>query len=76
MAESSGKGTTTYHVDRLQAEAFERFGVAPHVVAGALSGGRKQNYTLDEAQGLIDRWLKRRVEVDNPIGQQQVEEAE
>lgn len=57
--------TPTYHVDRLTAEAEDRFDVPAHVAAGAFAGQRKQNLTLDQAQKLIDDWQKRPVEVDN-----------
>lgn len=60
----------TYHVDRLTAEAWDRFGVEPHVAAGAFAGLRKQNLTLDEAEAAIKEWLKQPVEVDNAIDEE------
>lgn len=56
----------TYHVDRLTAEAGDRFGVAPHIAAGAFSGSRKKNLTIDEAERLIKDWLKQPAETDDP----------
>lgn len=64
------KEAATYHVDRLTAEAEARFGVAPHVAAGAFSGLRKQNLTLDEGKAAIEKFAKKPVEVDNPIGEE------
>lgn len=60
----------TYHVDRLIPEAWDRFGVEPHVAAGAFSTLRKQNLTLDEGEAAIKRWLKQPVEVDNAPGEE------
>jgi hypothetical protein len=57
----------TYHVDRLIPEADERFGVGPHVAAGAFSLESKKNFTLDEAKELIRKYEKRTVESDNQI---------
>ena len=55
----------TYHVDRLVAESGDFLGVDPHIAAGAFSGQNKKNFTLDEAESLIQKWLKRPVEEDN-----------
>lgn len=70
-AKAEGKAETpTYAVDRLTAEAQDRFGVPSHVAAGAFSGQRKKNFTLDEAKQLIEKFAKHVVEVDNPIGEE------
>lgn len=70
-AKAEGKAETpTYHVDRLTAEAQDRFGVPSHLAAGAFSGLRKQNLTLDEAKASIEKFAKHVVEVDNPIGEE------
>lgn len=70
MAEASKTEAPTYHVDRLLAESWDRFGVEAHVVAGALAAqsSRKQNFTEDEVKSAVEKWLKKPVETDNPIG--------
>lgn len=65
---------TTYHVDRLIADASGFFDVPRHVVAGALSGETKKNFTLDEVKDAIKAYNKHEVEVDNPVGSNQLDE--
>lgn len=50
----------TFHVDHLRRNARQLFGVSPHAVAGALSEGRKVNYSVDEAKGLVREFMKRK----------------
>lgn len=45
--------------EQLQEEAFPRFGVAPHVVAGALSGQRGKTFTASQAEKAIKDFQKR-----------------
>lgn len=46
----------------LQANAKALFGVSAEVVAGALiSNGREITWTIDEANGLIEKFRKRKV---------------
>lgn len=52
----------TYNVDRLVAESEGFFDEPPHVVAGALAGERKQNFTRGEAETAIKSWLAREVQ--------------
>lgn len=70
MAETSKQEVPTYPAERLTAEAYERFGEPPHVVAGALSAvsGSRKNFTIDQAKKAIDAFKSHPVEVDNPIG--------
>lgn len=58
----------TYPVERLIAEADDRFDVAPNVAAGAFHGLRKKHLTVAEGKKAIDDFLQRPVEEDNPIG--------
>jgi hypothetical protein len=68
VAESESKPAekTTYHRDRLIAESGAFFGQPPHVVAGALEAdsGSKVNFTRDQAQRAIDKYLDKPAEVD------------
>jgi hypothetical protein len=57
----------TYEADRLIAEAEPRFGVAPHVAAGAFEATQRKTHTIDQAKKLIADFQKQEVEVDNPI---------
>lgn len=50
-----------YPKDELMANAEALFGVKPEVVAGALHGNDKAEFTVDEMRKLIDSFLKRRV---------------
>lgn len=50
--------------ERLIEEALAFTGFAPHEVAGALAGERKQNFTVAEAKKLTEKWLKVEVPVD------------
>lgn len=50
--------------ERLIEEARAFTGFAPHEVAGALDGERKQNFTVAEAKKLTEKWLKAEVAVD------------
>lgn len=68
---STAEKDETYHVDRLVAEAGDRFGVPPHVAAGAFSGQSRKNLTLDQADKIIKKWVDTEVEVDNPITPEQ-----
>jgi hypothetical protein len=56
-----------YAPERLIAEAEARFGVAPHVAAGAFAASESETLSLDEAKGLIADFQKQEVAVDNPI---------
>lgn len=51
----------TYHFDRLVADSHDFFGEPPHVLAGALHGERKKNFTLAEAKRAIADFKKRKV---------------
>lgn len=59
-ADEKPEAEETFHVDHLRANARSLFGVSPHAVAGALSEGRKVNYSVDEAKGLVREFLKRK----------------
>ena len=57
----------TYAAERLIAEAEPRFGVGPHVAAGAFETSKRKTHTLDQAKKLIADFQKTEVEVDNPL---------
>lgn len=59
-----------YAPERLIDEAEPRFGVAPHVAAGAFAASESETLSLDEAQKLIDDFQTQEVAVDNPIPSQ------
>lgn len=62
---AAAEAVPTYEAERLIDEAHDFFGEAPHVVAGALHGTHKKNFTLDEVKGLIKAFKRRPVESDN-----------
>ena len=66
-AASTKEEPETYEAERLIDEAEPRFGVAPHVAAGAFESSRRKTHTLDQAKKLIADFQKAEVEVDNPI---------
>jgi len=59
-----------YAPQRLIDEASARFGVGPHVAAGAFAESDAETLTIADAQGLIDVFLPREIVRDNPIQHQ------
>lgn len=57
----------TFHMDALIRRAPEYFGEQSHIVAGALAGQGKKNFTIDEGKQLIKDWLKKPVEVEDRL---------
>jgi len=50
-----------YTRDELLANSVALFGVRPEVVAGALCGSDKKEFTVQDLQKIIDQFLNRRV---------------
>lgn len=68
-AKAAAVEPTTYHRDRLVAEAQAFFDEPSHVVVGALSMGRnatKVNFTREEAEKAIKAFNEHEVEIDHP----------
>lgn len=77
MAEATdkkGAEAPTYPVERILAESGDFLGVAPHVVAGALARITKKNLTLDEVRDAVKAYETRTVEIDNPVGSNNLKE--
>lgn len=62
----------TYPVERIIAESGDFLDIPSHVVAGALSKSPKKNFTLDEVKEAVAEWEDHPVEVDNPVGANEV----
>lgn len=54
-------GAQLYPVAEIYANSAAALGVKAEVVAGALYGSNKDQYTLDEVKSLIDKFKKREV---------------
>lgn len=53
----------TYTAQELASEGFlPEF--RPYEVIGALSGERRENFTVDQARPIVEKWLKREVVVE------------
>lgn len=50
-----------YTLDELKQNAPVLFGVQSEVLAGALHGNTKSEFTINEMKGLVDKFLKRKV---------------
>lgn len=54
--------TVTYSFDEMSENAPQLLGVSRHALAGAFhEESQKKRYSLDEAKGLVDAFLKREV---------------
>lgn len=51
-----------YTVEALTEAAPQLLGVSRHALAGALYGATKRTFTLDEAKGLVSKFLNRPTE--------------
>lgn len=51
-----------YSLAELKENAMAIFGVQPEVIAGALYGNNKQEFTVSELQKLINKFLRKKVE--------------
>lgn len=64
-----------YSVDELADEGY----LAPHppfVVRGALSGERRENFTVEQAKPIVDKWLKREITVEQAQPEPDADEEE
>lgn len=66
----------SFPVERIVAESGDFLGVPSHVVAGALADESKKNLTLAEAKDAVRAFEKREVEIDNPVGSNNIDEEE
>jgi hypothetical protein len=46
----------------------------PYVVIGALAGERRENFTVEQAQAVVEKWLKKPIEVEQAQPDEPVEE--
>lgn len=58
-----------YTREELRENARGLLNASPHAVAGALAEPRKQTFTLDEAEGLVKKFLGKKIEPPKSEGE-------